>query len=107
MVSRASRAAIDAVEAAGGTVTCQHYNRFALRGMLPTSKWDDDGTPAPRQAQPPPKWQPYHTRWENRGHLHPAVQVRNWLRRHEKTELVQKLKGLLEKQQQQQSEQEQ
>lgn len=33
-VSRASAAAIDAVEAQGGTVTCAHFNRLALRALV-------------------------------------------------------------------------
>lgn len=33
-VSRASAGAIDAVEAQGGTVTCVHFNRLALRALV-------------------------------------------------------------------------
>lgn len=33
-VSRASAGAVDAVEAQGGTVTCAHFNRLALRALV-------------------------------------------------------------------------
>lgn len=33
-VSRASAGAIEAVEAQGGTVTCAHFNRLALRALV-------------------------------------------------------------------------
>lgn len=33
-VSRASAAAIEAVESQGGTVTCAHFNRLALRSLV-------------------------------------------------------------------------
>ena len=38
-VSRASARAIAAIEAAGGTVTCAHYNRLALRALLRPEKF--------------------------------------------------------------------
>ena len=33
-VSRASAGAIEAIEAQGGTVTCAHFNRLALRALV-------------------------------------------------------------------------
>lgn len=36
-VSRASAAAIEAVESQGGTVTCAHFNRLALRSLVSTN----------------------------------------------------------------------
>jgi len=38
-VSRASRSAIMAIEAAGGTVTCAHYNKLAVRALLKPEKF--------------------------------------------------------------------
>ena len=75
-VSRASKSAVQAVEAAGGTVQSVHYNALALRALLRPHKYGDA---PPAQARPPPKFQSYYTRWENRGYLHPAVQMREWL----------------------------
>lgn len=75
VVSRASTSAIEAVEAAGGTVTCAHYNRLALRALFRPQRFDV----LPKQARPPPKWQPYYTSWKNRGYLNPQVQLRAWL----------------------------
>jgi len=76
-VSRASVAAIEAVEAAGGSVTTVHYNRLALRALMRPSKF----TILPKQARPPPKLQPYYTSWKNRGYLNPVMQMREWLQR--------------------------
>lgn len=75
-VSRASSAAIAAVESAGGTVTSCHYNQLALRTILRPEKYDD--TNRPKIARPPPKFQPYYTSWNKRGYLNPAVQMRSW-----------------------------
>ena len=50
-VSRASASAIKAVEDAGGTVTCAHYNRLALRALLKPHKFEQ----MPRRARPPPR----------------------------------------------------
>lgn len=75
-VSRASEAAIAAVEGAGGSVTSCHYNKLALRTVLRPHKYDD--TNRPKHARPPPKLQPYYTNWNKRGYLNPAVQLRGW-----------------------------
>ncbi|GKY97368.1 hypothetical protein MPSEU_000695200 [Mayamaea pseudoterrestris] len=77
LISRASEAAIDAVEQAGGQVSTVHYNRLALRVLLRPHRYEDKYI---RQARPPPKWQPYYTNWKTRGYLHPAVQLREFLR---------------------------
>lgn len=78
IMSRASDAAIAAVEAAGGSVTTVHYNRLALRSVLRPHKFDS----APKHARPPPKWQPYYTSWKNRGYLNPQMQMQEWLEQH-------------------------
>ncbi|KAH8055593.1 hypothetical protein JL722_7930 [Aureococcus anophagefferens] len=57
-VSRASRGAIAAVEAAGGTVTCAHYNRLAMRALLKPHKFADRGLP--KRARPPPRLMRYY-----------------------------------------------
>lgn len=86
-VSRASKSAIDAVEAIGGSVTTCHYNKLALRAMLRPEKFivagghDVNGeviVKPPRRARPPPKLQPYYTSYKNRGYLNPIIQMRNW-----------------------------
>lgn len=75
-VNRASAAAIAAVEAAGGSVVSVHLNRLALRTELRPEKFKDG--PLPKQARPPPKYQPYYTSYYKRGYLNPAVQMFQW-----------------------------
>jgi len=90
-VSRASESSIAAVEDIGGSVTTMHYNALALRAHLRPDKF----VTLPRQARPPPKWQPYYSSWKNRGYLNPRVQMRNWLLDQEdKADLKQKLESL-------------
>lgn len=72
-VSRASAAAIDAVEAQGGTVTCAHFNRLALRALLKPEKFEQ----LPRRARPPPRLMPIFLDHGRRGYLAPEVQMRN------------------------------
>mmetsp|Transcript_8293 Transcript_8293/g.12335 ORF Transcript_8293/g.12335 Transcript_8293/m.12335 type:complete len:268 (-) Transcript_8293:332-1135(-) len=72
-ISRASKAAITAIEAAGGTITTVHYNRLALKALLKPHRFDI----LPKRARPPPKLMPYYTSYENRGYLSPQVQLRN------------------------------
>lgn len=76
-VSRASTEAIEAIEAAGGTVTTVHYNKLALRQLLRPHKFEGASI---KEARPPPKLQPYYTSWHRRGYLNPRVQMRNYLR---------------------------
>jgi len=71
-VSRASIAAIDAIEAVGGEVTTVHYNKLALRALLKPHKFEI----IPKRARPPPKLMPYYTSYENRGYLSPEVQLK-------------------------------
>eukprot|EP00518_Triparma_eleuthera_P003305 CAMPEP_0182464682 /NCGR_PEP_ID=MMETSP1319-20130603/8778_1 /TAXON_ID=172717 /ORGANISM="Bolidomonas pacifica, Strain RCC208" /LENGTH=307 /DNA_ID=CAMNT_0024664341 /DNA_START=141 /DNA_END=1064 /DNA_ORIENTATION=- len=80
-VTRASRQAIEAVEAAGGRVTAAHYNRLGLRALLKPDKFGDDGALLPRRARPPPKMREYYTRFENRGYLSVEAQLEAQLRR--------------------------
>ena len=72
-VSRASASAIKAVEDAGGTVTCAHYNRLALRALLKPHKFEQ----MPRRARPPPRLMRYYVSDEKRGEYSPFVQLRN------------------------------
>ena len=72
-VSRASASAIKAVEDAGGTVTCAHYNRLALRALLKPHKFEQ----MPRRARPPPRLMRYYVSDEKRGEYSPLVQLRN------------------------------
>jgi large subunit ribosomal protein L15 len=71
-VSQASQKAIAAVEAQGGTVVCEHFNRLALRALLKPEKFEI----LPRRARPPPKLMPYYLSDENRGYLSSKVQQR-------------------------------
>jgi len=98
IVSRASSAAIEATEDAGGSVTTVHYNQLALRQLLRPERFVD----APiRQARPPPKWQSYYTSWKKRGYLNPAVQMREWLSG--KPDLDPKFKEILDMQENKES----
>ena len=72
-VSRASEDAIQAVEAAGGTITCVHFNKLALRALLKPYKFDI----LPRRARPPPKLMNYYLDRTKAGYLSPEVQMRN------------------------------
>ncbi|KAF8136140.1 ribosomal protein L15 [Boletus edulis] len=60
--SRASRSAIKAIEANGGTVFCQYYNSLALRDCI---KGQTD-----RVSAAPTLW---YTQWRNRGYLSPEA----------------------------------
>ena len=71
-VSQASLKAIEAVEAKGGTVTCMHYNRLALRALLKPEKF----VTITRRARPPPKLMEYYTSDDKRGEFSPLVQLR-------------------------------
>jgi large subunit ribosomal protein L15 len=73
-VSRASETAIEAVEAAGGSVTCVHLNRLALRALLKPHTFEG---PLPRRARPPPRLMPFYLDFDRRGYLAPEVQLRN------------------------------
>lgn len=72
-VSRASATAIAAVEKMGGTVTCAHYNRLALRALLKPHKFER----LPRRARPPPRLMRYYVDDAKRGEYSPLVQLRN------------------------------
>lgn len=74
-VSCASKTAIEVVEGAGGTVTCAHYNRLALRALMKPEKFDL--ALFPKRARPPPKLMPFYLDWEQRGEFSPEVQKRN------------------------------
>jgi large subunit ribosomal protein L15 len=91
-LSRASTKAVEAVENAGGHVISVHYTRLGLRALLKPHKF----VILPRLPRPPPKWQPYYTRWKNRGYLHPAVQMQQWLARPEYETLGAKFEAILE-----------
>jgi len=71
-VTRASKSAIDVVEAAGGRVTTVYYNRLGLRALLKPHSFEG---PLPRRARPKPKDMPYYTSFANRGYLSPEMQL--------------------------------
>jgi len=70
-ISRASKSAIAAIEAAGGRVTTVYYNRLGLRTHLMPHKFEH----MPRRARPTPEIMPYYTSFENRGYLSPEMQL--------------------------------
>lgn len=72
-VTAASEDAIRAVEAAGGTVTCVHFNTLALRALIKPLKFDI----LPRRARPPPRLMGYYLDRTKSGYLSPEVQQRN------------------------------
>lgn len=73
-VTRASEGAIEAIEKAGGTVTCAHFNSLALRALLKPHKFPGE---LPRRARPSPKLMPFYLDYDRRGYLSPEVQFRN------------------------------
>jgi large subunit ribosomal protein L15 len=72
-VAKASKSAIEAVEKAGGTVTCVHFNQLALRALMKPHRFEL----LPRRARPPPKLMDYYLDGSVRGYLSPEVQERN------------------------------
>ncbi|CAB9512677.1 protein L15 [Seminavis robusta] len=86
VVNRASEDAIEHTENVGGQVTTTHYNRLGMKSLIRpesfmqvASEEQDPVYLLPKQARPPPKYQPYYTSWKNRGYLCPQVQMREWL----------------------------
>ena len=71
-VSRASKRAIDKIEAAGGSVTVSWYTKLGLRALLKPFKFDI----LPRRSRPPPKYMEYYTSNETRGYLSPMMQMK-------------------------------
>ena len=71
-LSRASHAAIHAVEQVGGRITTVHYNKLALRALLKPENFEV----IPKRALPPPKRMVYYTDYENRGYLSPELQLK-------------------------------
>lgn len=72
-VTAASEEAIKTVEAAGGTVTCTHFNTLALRALLKPYKFDL----LPQRARPNPHLMQYYLDKAKSGYLSPEVQMRN------------------------------
>ena len=72
-VVSASRSAIEAVEAVGGTVTTVHFNELALRAHFKPTKFSI----FPRRARPPPKSMRYYLDKSNAGYMAPEIIIRN------------------------------
>jgi hypothetical protein len=72
-VSKASKSAIQAVEASGGTVTCSYFNALALRALVKPYKFEL----LPMRARPPPKVMQWYLNKDNCGYLSPEIQKRN------------------------------
>ena len=68
-VSFASKSSIDMVEKAGGTVTCVHFNKLALRALIKPFRFDI----LPRRARPNPKIMDYYLDRTKAGYLSPEV----------------------------------
>lgn len=65
-VSRASQSAIQAVEKAGGKITCAYYTPLNLRALLKPEKF----AVIPKRALPlKPKVREWYMSWTNRGYL--------------------------------------
>lgn len=61
------------IEAAGGTVTCVHFNDLALRALIKPYKFDL----LPLRARPTPKLMQYYLNKDKSGYLSPEIQIRN------------------------------
>lgn len=72
-VSYASSEAIRTIEALGGTVTCVHLNKLALRALIKPYKFEL----LPRRARPPPKIINHYLDRTKNGYLSPEIQIRN------------------------------
>jgi len=74
-VTRASKSAIEAVEAAGGVVVTAWYNRLNLKVLLKPHQFHPNRVP--RRARPPDqKEMQYYLDYENRGYLSPEMQLK-------------------------------
>ncbi|TYZ58763.1 hypothetical protein PybrP1_007686 [[Pythium] brassicae (nom. inval.)] len=71
-VSQASKSAIAAVEAAGGSITSVYHNRLALRALLKPHKFER----IPQFARPNPKKLSYYSDYEKRGYLSAQMQAK-------------------------------
>ena len=74
-VSDATEEAIRSIERNGGTVTCAHYNKLALRALLKPQKFIY--RLYPRRARPPPRLMKRFMAIEKRGEYNPEIQLRN------------------------------
>ena len=72
-VSNASDEAIKAIEASGGTVTCVHFNKLAMRAMTKPIHFEV----LPRRARPPPRLMDMYLDGNKSGYLSPEIQTRN------------------------------
>jgi len=72
-VTSASQQAIEVIEKNGGTVTCVHFNRLALRALLQPHKFDI----LPWRARPPPKIMQFYLDKDKAGYMSPEIQIRN------------------------------
>lgn len=52
VVSRASKSAIKAIEAAGGAITCKYYTPLTLRALIKPEKWTAKGKLVPNESVP-------------------------------------------------------
>ncbi len=77
VVTKASKSAIAAVEALGGSVVCQYDTQLTLRAALKPEKFEV----LPKRPSPPPKAMPYYLDDENRGYLSSKVQLEQAKRR--------------------------
>eukprot|EP01027_Heterolobosea_sp_BB2_P006550 GEZU01009883.1.p3 GENE.GEZU01009883.1~~GEZU01009883.1.p3 ORF type:complete len:125 (-),score=61.72 GEZU01009883.1:265-639(-) len=64
-VPRASKEAIAAVEAAGGSIRCVYYNKLGIHALLHPEKY----ITIPKRAMPPPKLWRWYSRSDVRGYL--------------------------------------
>ena len=76
-VTRASKSAIEALEATGGSVVSVYMNRLALRAHLKPEKF----IAQPKIARPPPRLMAYYLDYSKRGYLAPEIQLKKQLRK--------------------------
>ena len=76
-VSKASKRAIDAIEAAGGQIVTVYESSLSMRGKLKPLSVLKKGRALPRRPQPrSEKDHAYYTDYANRGYLSPEIQLR-------------------------------
>lgn len=74
-MSQASASAINAIEAAAGSIKTVYFTRLTLRAHLKPHKFEK----LPRNPRPPPKIMPYYTSDEKRGYLSQKVQLAEFM----------------------------
>ncbi|KAK9898313.1 ribosomal protein L15 [Cystobasidium minutum MCA 4210] len=76
VVAKASKTAIDAIEKAGGKISCQYYNKLGLRALLKPDAFLQKGRALPKQALPTKRSDiEYYSDPSKRGYLAPSPEA--------------------------------